>query len=1839
MEQSAPTSTLPALAAPTASPAEPLLALLRQAVAHFRAGRPQAMAEACAAALRQSPDQPEALQLMGVARHLLGEHADALAWLDRAAALQPDTADLHVNRGEVLRSLARWPEAEAALRRALALAPANAEAWNNLGLVLQARGRHAEAEAAYRQALRLKPGNAEATNNLGTLLQEGRRPSEAEACYRAVLAAQPRHVNALNNLGTLLKEAGRPDEAAALYRHVLAIAPGFHRSWNSLGQLAKERGDEAEAMRCYRQALALAPGNADTLYNIALAQLLFGHLAAGFAGYEVRYHPRSQNKSAPRPPDLPCPMWQGEPLAGRHIAVVREQGLGDQLQFCRYAGMLRALGAEVTLVVDGPLVPLLAAGLDGPTRVIAPGQMREHAFDCWAFLLSLPHRLGTDAHSIPAEVPYLRAPEDKQAAWRRRLARPPGVRATVAVVWGGNPEHANNRNRSARLSTLAPLFGLPGLRFVSLQKGEPAAELRQSPWGHQVLDLDSELHDFSDTAAALEAVDLLVSVDTSVVHLAGALNKPCWVLLAHGPDWRWQREGETSAWYPSLCLLRQPAPQDWDSVVNTARERLAAWAPEGDAALPALPPMPATLPSPALLPRALAALNAGQAAEAERLCRAVLAVEPASLDGWHLLALALKRQHRFGESLTAFEQALAQAPQPALRAVLLANQGHTQLAMGAPEAAVGSLRASLALAPAQAAAWSSLGQALQAQGEPAQAEAAWRQGLAEGAEPAGLLNLLGAAAQRRGAWPEAESLYRQSLAHAPRSAPTEYNLANLCNDQGRLAEAIAHHRAALAIDPGYTLAQTALLRALQAAGDFAGARDAAAQVLAAVDAGGDDPLAGPAQPVFPFAYLALPASRAQQRRCARQWAARQYAGVRELARTLRYAPAPARSGSDPRLRIGYLSSDLHAHATAYLVAEVFERHDRARVEVFAYSTGPDDGSPMRARLVRAVDHFVECGALGHEALARRIHADGIDILVDLKGYTRDTRGAVLALRPAPVQVNFLGYPGTLGDGLADYIVGDPVVTPLAHAADYDERIAQLPHCYQPNDRQRLLGPPPTRAEAGLPEGAVVLACFNYPYKITEAVFARWCQVLARVPGTVLWLLKTHPLTEAHLRDAAQGHGIAPERLVFAPEQPQDQHLARLALADLVLDTEPYNAHTTGSDALWAGVPLLTRTGETFASRVATSLLHAAGLPELAVATAEVWVELAVALAQDRPRLAALKAHLAAQRLRLPLFDSAAWTRALEALFERMAWRQRAGLPPTALQALPGPWPAAAIERAFALYQAGADDEALPHAEAALRQEPERADGWTLLGILHKRAGRLDEAEAAYRRAVQWQPHYADAWNNLGNLLRDRNDRDGALAAYREALRLNPASAEPQHNLGVALEHFGDWDGALAAFDATVQRDPQHADGHWNRALARLLHGQFRDGFADYEWRFVRRQPAPRDCAQPRWDGSPLDGRTLLVWAEQGFGDAIQFLRFLPQVQRLATNGARIVVEVLGEMMGLAARMPGVQVVSQRGGTPPPFDCHVPLMSLPHVLGLADEALPALAPYVHADAARCQHWRQRLADHGWQRERELAVGWVWAGNPNHGNDRHRSPHFAALADWLRLPKLRWFALQKGAGQRDLDGLAPPPHFVNLDDEIRDFDDTATVIAELDLVITCDTSVAHLAGALGKPVFLTLPFQRDWRWGLDDAHSAWYPSARLFRQRQAGDWAPVRDAVAAALGQAVRTQLPRAAGEVPADAQAALLRAFTAYQAQGAPGFDAARAEADVVFALQRAPRRPDAWALLGALHKRAGDTRRAAEAYRRAIDVDPTYPDAWRNLAKIDPGVQVPGQVPAAQSAT
>jgi len=429
-------------------------------------------------------------------------------------------------------------------------------------------------------------------------------------------------------------------------------------------------------------------------------------------------------------------------------------------------------------------------------------------------------------------------------------------------------------------------------------------------------------------------------------------------------------------------------------------------------------------------------------------------------------------------------------------------------------------------------------------------------------------------------------------------------------------------------------------------------------------------LAAPdAQALPPFHLLSLPGiSAAQQRDCAERWmherlglsADARAAMALEFAASTRKEEAPGR-----RLRLGYLSSDFHQHATALLMVEMLEAHDREHFELHAYSYGADDGQGMRARLQRRFEHFSDITALDDAAAARAIHADGIDILIDLKGFTAGTRSALLSYRAAPLQVSFLGYPGTLGGSLCDYLISDRFITPIDAAADYSEQLACLPHSYQPHGRQATIGPRPMRAAQGLPARGLVLCCFNQSYKFTPEVFDIWCRLLAQTPGSVLWLLG-HAQAEGNLRAEAMERGIAPQRLVFAPDCAQAEHLARLQLADLVLDTSPYNAHTTASDALWAGVPLLTCAGSTFASRVAGSLLHAVGLPELVTHSLADYAALAADLVNRPQRLRALRRKLARQRMTAPLFDVPAYTHSLEALFAAMWQRHASGLAPATL---------------------------------------------------------------------------------------------------------------------------------------------------------------------------------------------------------------------------------------------------------------------------------------------------------------------------------------------------------------------------------------------------------------------------------------------------------------------------------------------------------------------------------------------------------------------------------------------
>ena len=653
----------------------------------------------------------------------------------------------------------------------------------------------------------------------------------------------------------------------------------------------------------------------------------------------------------------------------------------------------------------------------------------------------------------------------------------------------------------------------------------------------------------------------------------------------------------------------------------------------------------------ALLIRGNVVQQLGRFVEALESYDRVLGLRPDYAEALINRGNALQQLGRFAEALESYDRALA------LRrnwAPALNNRGNALQQLGHFTEALENYDRALALRPDYVEALCNRGNALQQLGRVTEGLESYDRALALRPDDATALIDRGLALQQLGRFAEALESYDRALALRPDDAVALFNRGTALRFQGKLNEAVVSFGQAAALRPDYAVAEW--FNARQMICDWTNYREDEARARNAVKAR--------ISPFAPFALIALSSTPEEQLDCARQVAAG--IAVRASALLPRRQPRPIE-----RVRLGYLSADFRQHAVAILMAGLIEHHDRRRFEVVGYSYGSDDHSALRSRLEVAFDQFVDIRDMQHRQAAELIHTDAVDILIDLTGYTGNSRTEILAYRPAPVQINYLGYPGTMGADFIDYIIVDRFVVPTDQQAFFSERLVHLPGCYQCNDDKRAIpARTPSRAECGLPETGFVFCCFNNSYKITPAFFDIWMRLLAAVPDSVLWL--SDPWAEgasawmkANLAREAAARGVMPERLVFAPHLPLPEHLARHRLADLFLDTLPYNAHTTASDALWAGLPVLTCAGNTFAGRVAGSLLRAVGLGELVTTTLEDYEAMALRLARDVELLTRLRERLAQNRRTSPPFNTERYTSNLETAYWRMWETWKAGRPPAA----------------------------------------------------------------------------------------------------------------------------------------------------------------------------------------------------------------------------------------------------------------------------------------------------------------------------------------------------------------------------------------------------------------------------------------------------------------------------------------------------------------------------------------------------------------------------------------------
>jgi predicted O-linked N-acetylglucosamine transferase (SPINDLY family) len=633
----------------------------------------------------------------------------------------------------------------------------------------------------------------------------------------------------------------------------------------------------------------------------------------------------------------------------------------------------------------------------------------------------------------------------------------------------------------------------------------------------------------------------------------------------------------------------------------------------------------------------------GQLAQVAAESEALVAKHPRSPMLYNILGAASIGLKDFAKAEAAFTQAAALDPDDA---EIHNNHGIALNSQGKVDAALAAFDRALAIRPDYPEAHYNRGNALRKLQATAAAIAAYDRALTLKPDYVEACNNLGLAYQDDGQREAAFACYSRALAMKSDAPDVLHNLGNLLIELENFDGAIKAYGLALAIKPDTSDARGRQLYARAHVCDFSVHDDyRALKQQGALSH----------EIASPFTMLIFEDDAEHQLGYSRAWAG-------EAAD--RSAPAPRQKAPGERTKIGYFSADFHDHATLCLMAGLFREHDRQRFEIIAYSYGPEREGEMRAQLARNVDRLVDLCDMPDRDIVELVSADSLDIAIDLKGFTKQSRARLFAHRLAPVQVAYLGYPGSTGADYIDYLIADATVIPPGDERFYSEKIVTLPGSYQPNDELRpLIDSGASRADLGLPEGGFVFCCFNQNYKISAREFDIWMRLLARVEGSVLWLLRSNQWAEANLRSEAAARGVDPDRLIFAGALPHAEHLGRLRHADLFLDTFNVNAHTTASDALWAGLPVLTRIGRQFAARVGASLVRAVGLPELAVESEADYETLALELATTPALLGELRTRLAANRQTAPLFDTKRYTRQLEAAFDAIAQRHAAGLPP------------------------------------------------------------------------------------------------------------------------------------------------------------------------------------------------------------------------------------------------------------------------------------------------------------------------------------------------------------------------------------------------------------------------------------------------------------------------------------------------------------------------------------------------------------------------------------------------
>ncbi|MEG4494686.1 tetratricopeptide repeat protein [Microcoleus sp. D3_18_C4] len=1525
-------------------------------------------------AIQVNPNCAAAYLNLGIALEAQGEEAGAnyeraIANYERAIAIEPNYVEAlqhlayaSIRQGKIDRAIAYY-------ERSTALQPDLAETLIGLGSSLQQQDKLDEALAVCQQAIQHLPASAQARCNLGIVLHKQGKIEDAIACYQQALSLKPDFPQALNNLGKAFEEAGKMAEAIDCYRRAIELKPGYINPLTSLGSALHDRGQFADAVTCYSQAVQFNVGHPESHLNLGLALLLAGDFQRGFYEYEWRLLVKEKQF---RSHNFIQPLWDGKDLQGKTILLCPEQGLGDAIQFIRYADLVKQKGGRV-IVWCLPQLQRLFTQVSGIDALIV-NQEDAPDFQVRAQLMSLPHLLETTLETIPAKVPYLSHPP----GWEFTLN--PTTNLKVGIVWSGNPKNSQNNVRSIPLNLLAKLLDIPGADFYSLQK-EITADDRALLQQIAVTDLSFYLHDLADTAAVISALDLVISVDTCVAHLAGALGKPVWILLCFVPDWRWMLQREDSPWYPTARLFRQSTAGDWEGVLQQASLALRARISQHQKAQPLIEAQPNTDLAQEQFNCGNILKSQGRFSEAIACFKNSLVLQPNSIETATNLAVTLHQTGNLAEAATYYQRAIEIDPNCAKAqnnlGILLQDKGNIA-------DAVSCFQKAIALNPIYVKALNNLGAILQQQGELPTAIACFHQALSVNSNYAPALVNLGAAMQTQSQLAEAERFYERAIEAEPNNPKGHYHLGTLCLGAGKIEQAISSLERAISLNPNYLEAITNLGSAVEQLGDVNRAILCYNQAIK-LDA-------NCVKAHFNLSLVLLLTGDWLRGLAEYEWR-----WQTEQAKKL------------PRLN---------------------------------FDQPVWDGSDLKGQTILLRSEQGLGDAIQFVRYAAIVQKKGGKVIISCYQELKRLFKQIPGIEQVAVRM----------DELPDFQVQAPLMSlPYILGTNLENIPANVPYLAAPPNWQFSLN-----SDSKFKVGIAWAGSAEHLKDFQRSSDLSYFLTLLDIPGVTFYSLQKEASAENRtLLTQIPVIDLSDNLNDFADTA------AVISQLDLVICVDTAVAHLAG----------------------------ALGKP--------VWILLCfmpdwrwMLEREDSPWYPTARLF----RQQTPGDWEEVFDRVKTALLERAG----TGAPPlqsTRSQAVSGNGDTEASPR-FYLSPA----QVQFHIAKALEKQRKNA-----------------EAAARYEQVIAASPSHAEAHSYLGYLKQENGQITEAISHYKQALETNSNLSETNLYLGSALEEEGKVAEAIDFYNKAIQLRPNSPNWRLRLALALLLTGNFERGFAEYESRWQTEQLDRRSFEQPLWDGSDLQGKTILLHPEQGFGDTIQFIRYAPLVKQ---KGGKVIVACHVLLKRLFEGIAGVDRVGVKPSDLIDFQVQAPLLSLPRILGTTLENIPTNIPYL----APPQDFKFSLEPNN-----QLKVGIVWAGGPLHRNNHRRSCKLSDFVKFVDVPGVSFYSLQKDLSGGDIT-LLKQHQIEDLSDHCVDFADTAAIISQLDLVICVDTSVAHLAGALGKPVWILLSFVPDWRWMLEREDSPWYPTVRLFRQQKAGDWDGVCDRIKAALLERVGTGTP-------------------------------------------------------------------------------------------------------------